>query len=71
MPYRVVLITKSGERETHDAWTSPRRTPEIGEVIEISIKTRVVRALVKGIARASADGLEGDESCDLVIAREI
>lgn len=76
MPYHVVLIFKSGGREAHDAWNSPRRTPAIGEVIELPIGTRVIRAIVKGIARPPTHGPEAgrpeaDEHFDLVIAREI
>ena len=71
MSYRVVLIFKSGEREAHDAWNSPRRTPAIGEVIQLPIGTRIVRAIVKGIARPPTDRPEADANSDLVLAREI
>ena len=71
MPYRVVLILKSGERVADDAWTSPQPTPVIGEVIELSIKARVVRARVKGIAKTPADRSDPEEHVDLVIANEI
>jgi hypothetical protein len=71
MPYRVMLIHKSGERETRDVWTSQRRTPVIGEVIELPIDTRMVRAIVKGIARAPADRSDADALYDVIIAKEI
>jgi hypothetical protein len=71
MAYRVVLVLKSGEHEARDAWTSPWRTPVIGEVIELSIDARVLRARVKGIAKAPADKPDPEERADLVIAKEI
>jgi len=71
MLYRVVLILKSGERVADDAWTSPHRTPVIGEVIELPMGTRDVRAIVKGIARPPTDRPEADAHSDLIIAREI
>jgi hypothetical protein len=71
MPYRVVLILKSGEHVADDAWTSPHRTAVIGEVIELPFKARVVRAIVRGIARPPTDTPEADSHSDLVIAREI
>src|SRR5271169_2896209 len=71
MSYRVVLILKSGERVADDARMSPRCTPEIGEVIEIFIDTRVLRARVKGIAKTPTDRPDPEERMDLVIAREI
>jgi hypothetical protein len=70
MPYRLVLILKNGERMADDAWTSPRRTPVIGEVIELSVDTCVVRALVKGIAKTPADWPDPEEHVDLIFARE-
>ena len=38
---------------------------------ELSILARVVRAVVIGIARPSADVPEADEHSDLLVAREI